>query len=356
MSSITEGNLKKLSKINYAKQVIDKVSASTLNHSVESISTTRTHSVKRKKKIGSKKRSALLGINPNRIVIENHRNVESLDAPAPQPESKKVKLTEGIQNFAQIKTNCFDIDELINEGNGLRDNEILSIYGKAGLGKTQICHTYAANCLRQWPNSKVVWIGCNNGSFRPSRIKEILESSDESSDGAGKLLDNLLYVDLQKNFKNGNTLDGVEIFVKKAMNFANVKLLVIDSIGNAYKIHRDSIKTGALNSSVSPKMALHAALRRIEDYSLKMKNPIILTNDVVANMTNGSMLSCTMKNQSASFNVRPVANIDSHATAIYRLSRHHGNERRKITSLNNKNEILCEAMFDIVPKGLAGQR
>ena len=78
-------------------------------------------------------------------------------------------------------------------------------------------------------------------------------------------------------------------------------------------------------------MALHAALRRIEDYSLKMKNPIILTNDVVANMTNGSMLSCTMKkNQSASFNVRPVANIDSHATAIYRLSRHHGNASVKL--------------------------
>ena len=164
----------------------------------------------------------------------------------------------------------------------------------------------------------------------------------------------MLYVDLQKNFKSGNTLDGVEIFVKKAMNFANVKLLVIDSIGNAYKIHRDSKKIGALNSSVSPKTALHAALRSIEDYSLKMKNPIILTNDVVANMKNDSMLSCTMKNQSAS--VRPVANIDSHATAIYRLSRHHGNSRRKITSLNNKNEILCEAMFDIVPKGLAGQR
>ena len=140
----------------------------------------------------------------------------------------------------KIKTNCFDIDELINEGNGLRDNEILSIYGKAGLGKTQICHTYAANCLRQWPNSKVVWIGCNNGSFRPSRIKEILESSDQSSNGASKLLDNLLYVNLQKNFKNGNILDGIEIFVKKAMNFANVKLLIIDSIGNAYKIHRDS--------------------------------------------------------------------------------------------------------------------
>ena len=178
MSSITEGNLKKLSKINYAKQVIDKVSASTLNHSVESISTTRTHSVKRKKKIGSKKRSALLGINPNRIVIENHRNVESLDAPAPQPESKKVKLTEGIQNFAQIKTNCFDIDELINEGNGLRDNEILSIYGKAGLGKTQICHIFAANCLFNDSKSKVIWISCNSNSFRPSRIKEILQSKN----------------------------------------------------------------------------------------------------------------------------------------------------------------------------------
>ena len=95
-----------------------------------------------------------MGINPNHIVIENHRNVESLDAPAPQPEPKS-KADRGHQNFAQIKTNCFDIDELINEGNGLRDNEILSIYGKAGLGKTQICHTYAANCLRQCPIVKL---------------------------------------------------------------------------------------------------------------------------------------------------------------------------------------------------------
>lgn len=358
MNSVSDqGKLKKLSNIDYAKQVMDGTSsASTLNHSVESISTSKSTVKRKKNKTASKKRAALSGIHPNCMVIQKRRDVQLFDARAPQPESKKIKLTKDIQNFAQIKTDCFDIDGLINEGNGLRDTEILSIYGKAGLGKTQICHTYAANCLHQWPNSKVVWIGCNNGSFRPSRIKEILESSGETSHGATKLLDNLLYVDVQKNFKSGNTLDGIEIFVKKAMNIVNAKLLIIDSIGNAYKIHRDSKKVGALHSSVSPKMALHAALQSIKDYSLKMKNPIILTNDVVANMANDSKIYSNMKNHSASCNVKPVANIDSHTTAIYRLSRHHGNARRKISSLNKSNEILCDAMFDIVPKGLAGQR
>ena len=100
MSSMTEGNLKKLSKINYAKQIIDgTASASTLNHSVESISTTRTHSVKRKKKMGNKKRAALSGINPNRIVIENHRNVESLDAPAPLAVKSPEFVPDGFPAF-----------------------------------------------------------------------------------------------------------------------------------------------------------------------------------------------------------------------------------------------------------------
>ena len=355
-------NLTMLNNVNYAQRVIEShAETSSLNHHVETIQTSRPVIKKTTKKtLNKKKRNALSNVEPNLLGMKKARS---------NNDDNTTNTDE--DNFTNIVTNCPDIDELFHEGKGLRENDIVSIYGKAGLGKTQICHIFAANCLFNDSKSKVIWISCNNNSFRPSRIKEILQSKNLPNTEISKLLDQILFIDIQGKYKNGNTLDGVETFVKIAKNQANVKLLIVDSIGNAYKIHRNSKKNGTLPSTVSPKLAMNRVINTIKEYVQFKKTPVILTNDVVANMSggsssnynnnkdddgngNGSGSSGISIYSASKFTSKPVINIERHCSLILRLTRRDGTSRRKMTLLSQNNDAMNEAMFDIVTTGLAG--
>jgi RecA/RadA recombinase len=350
-------NLTKLNNIQYAQRLIDNIEKKTqLNHSVEILETRPSRGDKKGDKIvvNKKKRNALCDIEMNLVGVQKKSKLATGDA------TNDLKIDDG--NFTNIFTNCQDIDELFNEGKGLKDNDIISIYGKAGLGKTQICHIYAANCLRNASNGKVIWISCNNNSFRPTRIKEILQSKGVANSDVSKLLDNILYADIQKSFQDGNTLDGVQNFITMAQRVSNVKLVIIDSIGNAYKIHRNSKKASTLYSTISPKVILTKVLNSIKEYVRETKVPVIMTNDVVANMSSNSNNSTDNTSSTNRFSVystskfdsKPVVNVEKYCTAIYRLSRRAGGgSRRKMTLLSNTNQVINEAMFDIVTTGLA---
>eukprot|EP00943_MAST-04B_sp_MAST-4B-sp1_P006051 g6051.t1 len=348
-------NLTKLNNIQYVQRLIDNIEKKTqLNHSVEILETLPSRGDKKgdKSVVNKKKRNALSDIEINLVGVQKKSKLVSADI------IDDLNIDDG--NFTNIFTNCHDIDELFNEGKGLKDNDIISIYGKAGLGKTQICHVYAANCLQNSSNGKVIWISCNNNSFRPTRIKEILQSKGVANSDVSKLLDNILYADIQKSFQDGNTLDGVQKFITMAQHVSNVKLLIIDSIGNAYKIHRNSKKASTLNSTISPKVILTKVLNSIKEYVRETKVPVIMTNDVVANMSRNSTNNTSSTNNfsvysTSKFDSKPVVNVEKYCTAIYRLSRRAGGgSRRKMTLLSNTNQVINEAMFDIVTTGLAG--
>ena len=141
-------NLTTLNNINYAQRVIEShAETSSLNHHVETIQTSRPVIKKTTKKtLNKKKRNALSNVEPNLLGMKKARS---------NNDDNTTNTDE--DNFTNIVTNCPDIDELFHEGKVLRENDIVSIYGKAGLGKTQICHIFAANCL--FNDSKVKLFG-----------------------------------------------------------------------------------------------------------------------------------------------------------------------------------------------------
>ena len=164
-------------------------------------------------------------------------------------------------------------------------------------------------------------------------------------------------------------ISGIYSIVKTSCGGTDVKLLIVDSIGNAYKIHRNSKKNGTLPSTVSPKLAMNRVINTIKEYVQFKKTPVILTNDVVANMSggsssnynnnkdddgNGSGSSGISIYSASKFTSKPVINIERHCSLILRLTRRDGTSRRKMTLLSQNNDAMNEAMFDIVTTGLAG--
>lgn len=73
-----------------------------------------------------------------------------------------------------ISTGSTRLDQLL--GGGIRAGMLTDIYGESGSGKTQLCFTLAANCIKK-NNGKVIFVD-TAGTFRPERILEIGGSSD----------------------------------------------------------------------------------------------------------------------------------------------------------------------------------
>jgi RecA/RadA recombinase len=67
-----------------------------------------------------------------------------------------------------ISTGSLVFDKIL--GGGMETGLVLECYGEAAVGKTQIAHMLAAQCIKKFPNSYVVMIDCEN-TCRPERIE-----------------------------------------------------------------------------------------------------------------------------------------------------------------------------------------
>jgi RecA/RadA recombinase len=72
-----------------------------------------------------------------------------------------------------ISTGSAAIDSLL--GRGVRAGMVTDIYGESGSGKSQLCFTLCANCVKN--GGRAVFID-TAGTFRPERIVEISGSPD----------------------------------------------------------------------------------------------------------------------------------------------------------------------------------
>ena len=115
-------NLTKLNNIQYVQRLIDNIEKKTqLNHSVEILETLPSRGDKKgdKSVVNKKKRNALSDIEINLVGVQKKSKLVSADI------IDDLNIDDG--NFTNIFTNCHDIDELFNEGKGLKDNDIISI-------------------------------------------------------------------------------------------------------------------------------------------------------------------------------------------------------------------------------------
>ncbi|MFH0868340.1 MAG: DNA repair and recombination protein RadA [Candidatus Woesearchaeota archaeon] len=126
--------------------------------------------------------------------------------------SKVLKISTGSKAF----------DVLV--GGGFESAALTECYGEYGSGKTQVGHTLAVNCQKQYPGSTVVYIDTEN-TFRPERIEQL-------SKGAGlEPMDVLKNIKVARAFNTDHQMllaEKVEDLIKK--QGLDVKLVVVDSL------------------------------------------------------------------------------------------------------------------------------
>ena len=112
-----------------------------------------------------------------------------------------------------IPTGSAAIDSLL--GGGVRTGMVTDIYGESGSGKSQLCFTLCANCVKD--GGRAVFID-TAGTFRPERIVEISGSSDA--------LEKITFV------RALNTLDQINA-VNKVLDI-NPQLVVVDTLTSLF--------------------------------------------------------------------------------------------------------------------------
>src|SRR5919204_240300 len=109
--------------------------------------------------------------------------------------------------IANISTGSKAVDALL--GGGVRTGMVTDVYGESGSGKSQLCFTLCANCVRDGGSAMFVDTA---GTFRAERIVEIA--------GSASVLDRITFV------RALNTLDQSNA-VKKILD-TGPRLVVVD--------------------------------------------------------------------------------------------------------------------------------
>lgn len=112
-----------------------------------------------------------------------------------------------------ISTGSRAIDALL--GGGVRTGMVTDVYGESGSGKSQLCFTLCANCVR---NGRGAMFIDTAGTFRPERIVEMAGSPDA--------LDRITFV------RALNTLDQANAIRKIAD--VDPRLVVVDTLTSLF--------------------------------------------------------------------------------------------------------------------------
>ncbi len=131
------------------------------------------------------------------------------------------------QNIFKISTGIDCFDNLL--GGGFETGGISEIFSEYGGGKTQIGHILAVNCLKQEPDTSIIYIDTEN-TFRPERIEQL-------SLGAG--LDPKEVLKKIKIARAYNS-DHQMLLAEKIENFIltenlKIKLVVVDSLTSHFR-------------------------------------------------------------------------------------------------------------------------
>jgi DNA repair protein RadA len=180
------------------------------------------------------------------------------------PELKTAKqLLEEEKKIQRLKTNT-PIDDLI--GGGIREDEVIEVYGEYGVGKTQLCLTVAAQVASQ-PDGLVYWIDCED-TFRPERLQEIAKTRGYNPEEA------LARIYIAKPQTTDEQLGALQALPKDT----KPKLIVVDGVTTLYRaeyLGREQL--------AAKQQALRKFLCRLKKYSDQKRVPTIITNQVYAN-------------------------------------------------------------------------
>jgi RecA/RadA recombinase len=161
-----------------------------------------------------------------------------------------------------LPTGCNGIDNLL--GGGIHYGMVTDIYGESGTGKSQLCFTICARSAEYFENSQqvsVVFID-TGGTFRPERVREIVEIGKTKND----ILENILVV---RSFSSTDQVNTINRLAK-----IHPRLLIIDGVASLFTIEY----RGAARH-----LALMKHLHELSLAAVNLRCAIVITNMVRTN-------------------------------------------------------------------------
>ena len=176
------------------------------------------------------------------------------------------------------------IDELCS---GLEKDVITTIYGPAGVGKSNFCILASLETVKQ--EKKVIYID-TDGSFSVERMRQVAESQGKSTK---EILEQMVF------YKPVNFQEQKVVF-DKFRSLVNEKtgLIVVDSIAMLYRL-----EMGKTEDVVGINRELGRQLSFLAEIARKQRIPILVTNQVYSsfeekdkvNMVGGDILRYSSK-------------------------------------------------------------
>lgn len=167
----------------------------------------------------------------------------------------------------KISTGNEPLDELLN--GGYETDSITTIYGPAGVGKTNMALLAATNVARQ--GKKVIYID-TEGGFSITRLKQI--ATDHK-----KILEKILFLkptNFTEQCKDFETL--------KSIVNQKIGLIIIDTITMLYRLER---KFGDDGHEFNRELGIQVAY--LSEIARKKNIPIIMTNQVYTGFNTGQI-------------------------------------------------------------------
>ncbi|MBI2175837.1 DNA repair and recombination protein RadA [Candidatus Woesearchaeota archaeon] len=126
------------------------------------------------------------------------------------------------RGIGKINSGSTALDTLL--GGGFETGAITEAYGAYGAGKSQLAHSLAVNCIRQFPDSYVVFIDTES-TFRPERIIDIAKAQGLEPDKV------LKQIKVARAFNSDHQMllaEKIDDLIKKQN--LNAKLVIVDSL------------------------------------------------------------------------------------------------------------------------------
>lgn len=130
-------------------------------------------------------------------------------------------LIRSMENSRCLPLGCTKIDEMLQ--GGLLEGHVMEVFGDAGTGKTQLCHTAAAVTASR--GERVLYIDTGN-SFRASRLVNIV--GNVSNRVFGRAEDALACVTVV----NVHRMDDLVRAIQRALEASIPSMIIIDCFGS----------------------------------------------------------------------------------------------------------------------------
>ena len=184
-------------------------------------------------------------------------------------EIEKINL-----NKYQISTGSKNVNKVI--GGGFQSRKTYVVFGANKTGKTQLCHQLSVQAFPKF--LKLVYLDTEN-TFRPERIRELADANNIDGE---KALKNILVSKIMSNTALLLKLNEVENLIKQS----NIRMLIIDSINNYYRLERGDKEV----SFFKTRSTFLRILEKINDLTQKHNLITILTAQIAPNFNENAII------------------------------------------------------------------